>query len=352
MLTGTDETLRREALALLLRLATQGDDFDSEVVQADAKPVHEWVATAGTSPFLSERRTVVVRNLLRVDPKESRPAGKKAEHPFAQGLKSLPPTALLILVADEESGDEAKQRRLDTVRKAWAAVVESGGGKVYEFSVDPKAVPQMLREEAKAHGKRLSASAATLLAEMTGARYGQALQELHKLCLYVGDALDVLEADIKKAVAPDREYNVFALIDAIVEGDSGKALTQLRRLFDKADQVESEAYPRVFPLLARQFRLVWQARLCLEEGCSLSAVPDPVRALMPKSPSLIAEREWSQSRAMRAARRIDLTQLSIVFRELAEADAKMKGILPGYTPIDTLETMTLRMARACGSANG
>jgi hypothetical protein len=108
MLSGEEEALRRRALTEILRLATEDGDFDLQTFEAgDAEP-GEWIASAGTSPFLSARRTVVVRHLLRRD-----------EIDGIGGLKTLPESALLVLVADEESGDESKQRRLATVRKNW-----------------------------------------------------------------------------------------------------------------------------------------------------------------------------------------------------------------------------------------
>jgi hypothetical protein len=49
---------------------------------------------------------------------------------------------------------------------------------------------------------------------------------------------------------------------------------------------------------------------------------------------------------MALARRITFAQLASALEILSEADARLKGILTGFTPIDTLERMVIEMAAA------
>src|SRR5687768_17322755 len=92
MLSGDEDALRTRALQELMAAATMEDDFDLQVMDAGDSSPMEWSASAGTTPFLSSRRTVVVRHLLRLDGIDTR------------GWGDLPETALMILVADEEGG--------------------------------------------------------------------------------------------------------------------------------------------------------------------------------------------------------------------------------------------------------
>ncbi len=352
LIGGAEEALRRAALrALLAAVSPDEEDFDRESIFADAKAPMEWVASAGTAPFLSPRRTTLIRNLLRVDPRDWAGGGavKDKDHPLAKAFLGLPDTALLVLVADDESGDEAKQRTLAGLGKRWASLVTAGGGFVASFDVDPKKVAEAVRQEVQGRGLKMSPAAASLLAEMSGGRLSVALAEIEKLAVYIGASDTIRESDVREAATPEKEYNVYGLVDAVVAGEQGRALTQLRILFDRADRVENEAFPRVFPTLLRQFRLIWQARLCIEDGCSPKAPSSAVRAMLPEKPNLSTEGDWSQERAMRAARRIGLAATRACFDELVDADAKMKGLRPSFDAMDTLEQMVLRMCVACRS---
>src|SRR5471030_1348080 len=106
LLEGEEEAWRQTALQELLAAAQiQRDDFDLQTFSADESKPKDWFAAAGTSPFLADRRTVIVRHLLRLGIEEL--TGTKP--------KELPPTALVILVADDETGDDNKQARLKTL---------------------------------------------------------------------------------------------------------------------------------------------------------------------------------------------------------------------------------------------
>src|SRR5947209_8185433 len=122
MLSGSEDRMRMAALNELLTAASGGDDFDLEVFIADSSTPSQWYGSASTAPFLSPRRTVVVRNILRKDPKEVQ-------------LQTLPQTGLLVLVADDEGGDADKQRRVDTWKKSWGNLVAKSGGTVIELSL-------------------------------------------------------------------------------------------------------------------------------------------------------------------------------------------------------------------------
>ena len=106
LLSGEEHELRRRALtAILAELGPSDDDFDREEFDAGSSDYLTWMGSASTVPFLSERRVVIVRHILRQDPDDVK-------------LPDLPPSALLVLVADEEAGDDDKQRRFRTDRKS------------------------------------------------------------------------------------------------------------------------------------------------------------------------------------------------------------------------------------------
>lgn len=352
LLAGEEDVLRRRDLAEIFRVhGVAPDDVEVETVLADTRDPKEWTASASIAPFFPDgRRVVLVRNVLRVNPAEEwdeKPKSK--DHPFVREIKALPETGLLVLVADDEPGDEDKQARMQSVLKRWADIVTAGGQTVLASKTDPKDVMEQVRKVARESGKHLSPATATLLTEMTGGSLTLALGELEKLVLYVGDAENIQDHDVRSVVTPEQEYNVYQLVDAIVAGDSGGALKQLRTLVTRNDKIEGQAFSRIFPTVGRQFRVIWQARLCLDADCRVSSPSPEVLGMFPSKPRINEEREWSQQRAVRAARRLSLGQIRRVFNELVEADAKIKGLGAAYSTKETVEQMVLRMATVCRS---
>ena len=344
-----ESALRRKAVQdIYEQLGIEPGDMDVETIIADDRDPAEWTAVASSVPFFGDRRIVLVRNLLRVDPAQTWDAKPKAgSHAFIDELASLPPTAMLVLIADDEQGDEDKQRRLETVSKRWHAIVEAADGYVPSLEAGHSDISGELRAKAKAAGKHMTPSTATLLTEMTGGSLSIALGELDKVVQYVGDAEAIQDSAVMAVVEPEQEYNVYQLVDHIVAGDSAKALRQLRTLFSGRGKLEGQAFSRIFPTIARQFRLVWQARLCLDANSTVRNPAASVLEMFPLKPRIEKERDWLQNKAVRAARRIGLSQIQGVFAELVEADAQIKGLRPSVSTTETVETMVLRMAALC-----
>lgn len=321
---GDEDFLRRRFLRQVLDLSgITPDDFDFESFLADSRPPMDWVASASTTPFMGERRTVVVRQVLRVDPKEF--------PNFA-----LPETARLILVADEESGGDDKQRRLGTLHKNWDALVKKLKGASLIASSDSKQTPNLIRDEAKALGKQMSMPAANLLVEITGGSLTRCLEEIEKLAAYVGDRDTIKESDIRLVATPSREWNVYNMVDAAIAGNTGDAIRQLRILTESATKADEAAQRAILPALIRQFRLIWQARVAIEGGGI-----GVVREQFPDRPSLATEAHWSSDRAMRNAKKLTRHQIQICFQLIADADSRLKGALPAYTAMETLERLLL-----------
>ncbi|RYG25040.1 DNA polymerase III subunit delta [bacterium] len=332
LIVGDEELLRRRALEGVLAAAgVDKDDFDLEAFEGDETDPETWLAAAGTAPFLAEKRTVVVRHLLRCDPEKLREGA----------LAGLPETGLLVLVADEESGDNADRRA-----KAWTKAVGKAKGAVIECNADPKKAAEAIRPELARLGKTMSPQAAATLLEMTGGSLSRATDELEKLSLYVGDAERIDEAAVRAVVVPSREWNVFSMIDAILEANVPEALRNLRILVGSAAKAADVAHASIIPLTSRALRLAWQARVCLDAGRNPGDAGPEIRATFPDKPNLAKEPPYRQSRVMASARKTTLPALAACLGVLADTDSRLKGALPNYTPIDTLERMVLEMVEA------
>jgi DNA polymerase-3 subunit delta len=263
---------------------------------------------------------------------------------FGAQCAALPDYALLILVADEETGDDSRQNRFKTLRTQWEKAVAAGKGTVEKFEVSPKEVQDAIRKEASRLGKKISERCTQLLAEMTGGSLSRAIEELEKVAIYVGDADTVREEDVRNAVVPSRDWNVFKLCDAIVRDNASESIRQLRILVESPQRAEEAAFRSILPMLSRQFRLLWQARACVEAGTSVQHAPDAVTKSFPAKPNLASEQPYRQSALISSARGATYDKLSQCFALVADADARLKGLLPAYSAMETLESAVLGMA--------
>lgn len=330
LLAGDEGGLRKRALDEMLALAAGGDDFDVETFTGDSSSPVDWFASAGTAPFLSPRRVAVVRNALRYP------------SPEVMGDPKLPETALVILVADDEGGEE-RDRKAEAGAKKWENAVKAAKGATYVFKIDPKELVDTLRVEAKNLGKTLSPVAAERLAEMCGGSLSRALDELTKLVLFVGPTGAIGEQDVEDVVIPSREWNIFKLIDAVVKGDASQALRQLRIMIGSNNKAEGVAFGTIFPMLSRQVRLIWQARGILDAGGSPDNAPAVVASHLPARPNILSEKDYPRKLAFQFARNVSLRQLEEAMNVIADTDARMKGLLPGFSTSDSLERMVLEL---------
>ncbi len=351
LLSGTDEALVREALKEVVAAAGLNDgDMDIESFAADARQPIDWIGCASSVPFLGDWRMVVVRNIGRVSPAKQWSEKVSKTHSFVKELSSLPEYGRMILVSDQEQGDTSKQDQVKSATEQWKKLVEHAGGAVFSFEPDPaKAVDQII-EFVKGKGKKISRPAATKISEMLGGQVGHAQSELEKVLIYIGDAPEVREADIELLVTPETDYNVFQLADAVCQGDAGLALKQMALLTERHPRLEQEVFPRVFPILIRQFRLLYQARVFVDARCHPANPTAEVRAQMPEKPNILTEREWLQKKMMGNAQRIPLKRISKCLEEIQTADAKLKGMAPAFSTTETLETLILNLSRLCSPA--
>lgn len=345
LLSGEEEYPRRKALeAILAAVAPQGNDFDCQVFDADASTPSEWLASASTTPFLSEKRTVVVRHILRAAAPEEL-FGKNCEN-----LKGLPPFSLIVFVADDEPGDENRQRRLKTLRANWESAIDKAKGFVFAFKSDAKSVQKVLREEIESRGCTITPKALETLQEMTGGSLSRGLDEIDKLTLFCENGT-IREDDVNQVVFASREWNVFKMVDAVFAKNPNQAVSHLRIVVGGSARPEEVAFSTIIPQLMNQLRLLWQARICVENGVEPSKVPEALAAAFSEKPNLAKEPDWKQKRMMQAARKLSISQLAACIRIVADTDAALKGLLPSFSPQETLEQMVLRMVEAVGPSH-
>lgn len=333
LIEGSEDMLRRKALNELLHASGIGaDDFDCESLNADEQSMIEWIGAASTIPFLSERRTVIVRNLLRYLPEDQSKL---------KMLKDVPATGRLILVTDE---DPLNAERTKKEKTSWAKAVKDANGHTITCEIEQAKLAEEFIAHAKGLGKGMSRPAAAQLADMVSGSYSRGIGEVEKLSLYIGDAPEIREADVKASVAATHEWNIWALLDAVRVKRVGEAVRQLRIVNASNKKMADIAISSVLPQFTRYFRLLWQARVAVDAGVNPASVPKEIAAQFPSKPNWTEEKPGTTNRIIPQARKVNLDQIERCFAEIRLADSMLKGIEPAASDEDTMERLIMRLA--------
>jgi DNA polymerase-3 subunit delta len=320
---GPEDRRKRAALAALIERAVDADgrDFDVEYFDADASTTtaEAVIAAANGLPLFSEQRLVIVTDAGRL---RDRRQAKQAER-LAGMLGKLPPTACLVFVAWSEPEEDGRKRGVP--EKLEAAI--KAAGKVLHFAAaSPEDAATFAVAEAAARGKKLAPGLAAALVRATGPDMDRVSGEVEKLSLYAGDRPAISAEDVRTLVPVPPEENIFHLLDAVGERRGEQALRVLTELREMG-----EPPWRVMTLLARQIRLIWQAKYLIEEGVALnqaSAAPETVKALLPADGgvlSVLARQPFQAGKLARQARAFSWERLQRGLDRLVKTDAGTKG---------------------------
>ncbi len=259
-------------------------------------------------PFFANHRLVVVEGLLgRFGEAHARRGGRRATRDGARGLAewadladyldALPETTVLVL-------QDGKITPANPLLKALSAKVQAR----YFPPMRGRELQGWITARARDAGARITPQAIALLAEFSGGDLRLLEQELRKLALYAGDS-QVDEDMIRGLVSSAREARVFDLIDAVVQGRQAVAMQTLEMLLSQGEPV-----PLMLTLLARQVRLMVQAKDLTEAG-----VQGPkLGAALGVGSDFVVRKATEQARAY------GMPQLRALYQRLLDTDLAIK----------------------------
>ena len=346
ILSGSDTFARNSALQKLMA-ASGGEPEETEHFRGDTKDPISWIGSVSTAPFFSERRVAIVKSIRRCSIEKFWEEALDKKHALVVELSKLPETSLLILIDDDEAGSDFGSRENSTI-KQWIKAVTLAGGTSLQFQIDPAKTVELIRAKSKELGKQISVKAANVLSEMVLGKPDVAIAELEKVALFVGEREEIREADIRLVAIADHEYNVFWLVDAMLNGNANKAMQQFQKLCAQSQKVEEQIFPRVFPTLQTEIRKIWAAKLCIDQGQNPISPSADLDGWLPAK-RLSNDRDFVQEKVIRAARRFDFDILEQCLMQISDADAEIKGQKPGVSAVESFERMTLELCRLCSS---
>ncbi|MCX8053073.1 MAG: DNA polymerase III subunit delta [Armatimonadetes bacterium] len=323
---GNDDFQKRQALDELLSslVASEFADFDLEEIEADTATCDRIIAGLNVPPFGSGRRVVLIQFANKMNPAEQEKLAARLEH--------VPPTGCLVMVNPAVERSDSKPKRgsevigelVRAIRRV-GQVREFGGGTSMERS---KQAREFAISLFASFGKQITSEAMMLFLQRAGDDFGIIATEVQKLVDYTLDRDKITRSDVEEVTSETPEEKVFKMVDAVATRNASQALRFLREIFDAGDDPRSDA-PRVLALLARQFRLIWQARMLAEAGVRVVdkvEVSEDLKSALPSSPNILELSPWQVERARKHANGFSHYDLARCFTAIARADAMLKGV--------------------------
>jgi DNA polymerase III subunit delta len=326
ILWGEDEFSRAEALLEIKK--SLGDPAmlatNTTVLEGRNLTLNELKASVQAVPFLARARLVIVQGLLARFETAPKSAGVKKTNggpkaddaaPFADCLKSLPPSTVLVLTDSIEVKKPFLQKNA-----LFTAVAEKAEVKPFSHLKGPK-LSQWIDARISRLGGSISRQANNLLMEAVGGDLYTLSHEIEKLAAYTAGR-QIEEKDVRAVVSASQEIDIFTLIDAVMEHQAGPAETILQKLLQNGT-----APPQILALIARQVRVLIQIK-------EMKALKRPVAEIQ-TAVGIFYPYIWDKT--SRQAARYSGDSLKKIYLKLLNTDLAIKtGRFEGDLALDIL----------------
>ena len=342
---GDDDYAKQRELDALLASLVAPDlaDFDLERLEGDSATAERVMTGVSIVPFGSPQRVVLVRYANKMDEQE--------QEKLASRLEQIPASGCLVLAVPAAEKASGRPRRGSEVIGGLSKAVRKVG-QVREIGrmKSGEAIGFARSLIAKA-GKKIDSAAASALVARVGTDSSIIASEVQKLIDYTGDSPGISEADVALVTSETPEEKIWKLVDAIGARRPPEALRLLGELFDAGDDPKGDA-PRTLAMIARQFRLIWQAKMLLSSGVKNLARADVGQDLQSALPSdgnivdLVARQPWQAGRLANHARAFSRQDLARAFECIGRTDMTIKQAIEGpEDPRLLMELLIISLAR-------
>jgi DNA polymerase-3 subunit delta len=208
----------------------------------------------------------------------------------------------------------------------WFKAIESRGIVVQVWPVNARDLPGWIAQRIKKAGLTADQDCIDIICHRVEGNLLAAAQEIDKLAVLVSES-HLTRDIVARAVADSSRFNVFALIDATLAGDSGKALNILNHL-----QAEGDDPLKILFFLTKEIRILLRMQAKINQGQNINGV-------------MQGERVWQNriapvSTALRNHTPDSLEQLLLHARLV---DQSVKGLMK-LKPWDELTDMVMALA--------
>ncbi|MBQ6715861.1 MAG: DNA polymerase III subunit delta [Clostridia bacterium] len=279
---GPEEYIKKSAMDKIREaILPAGLEILNETVM-DAPNARQLIESAETLPVMAEKRLIVIKDtplLTGAKAKDEQDENEKIEKWLSNGA---PDTAVIIFYV---RGDADKRKKLYKTLEKHAKVVS------FQYLTDPE-ISKWIQSRLKPKKKTMKQDAVSTLLFYAGRDLTRLSGEVDKLAAYVGEAATIEEKDVKTAVTPSAESNVFLMIDSLVASKAKTAYEILNAMLDAG-----ESPVTILAMLIRQLRLMTHVRLLRDENLSLPEIEKKT-----KLTNFVAKKVYGQTNKLSAKR--------------------------------------------------
>ncbi|MGI6367982.1 MAG: DNA polymerase III subunit delta [Anaerolineae bacterium] len=276
---GDDEFTRSEEIARFRARIQEDGMGEINISTYDGKTIAlaELLSACNTLPFFSDKRMVMVTDMLqRYEGRANKRLADEAEA-LAQFLPHLPESTRLVFV---------ESIRLAHDNPVLRKVRDYSNAYIHEFAAlrpnrpeEARQLQQWITARARAKGLAIEPAATARLIEAAGGDLRRLDAELDKLGAYADYARDIRADDVLSLVTPDPETPIYQLLDHLCQRRRGDALHSLHNVLASDPRSANGIYPlaaiagRLSQLLATK-DLLERQRLALPQAAKALKVAD------------------------------------------------------------------------------
>ncbi|WP_437882729.1 DNA polymerase III subunit delta [Pseudomonas sp. LRF_L74] len=302
VISGDEPLLCQEATDAIRSAARNQGFSEREVFHAESNFDWGLLYEAGASLSLFAEKRIIELRIANGKP------GDKGTAAILEYLQRPPEDTLLLISLPKLDGSTQKTK--------WAKALIDGTASQFlqVWPVEANQLPQWIRQRLADSGMTATQEALELIATRVEGNLLAAAQEIEKLKLLAeGNQIDA--ATVQAAVADSARYDVFGLIEAVLNGESSHALRMLEGL-----RGEGQEALFIVAMLARELRQLASIAQQYSQGVPLE------KAFSSARPPIWDKRRPLVSKALQRHTAARWQQLLI---DTQRIDAQVKGQEPG-----------------------
>ncbi|MFA6423103.1 MAG: DNA polymerase III subunit delta [Patescibacteria group bacterium] len=275
---------------------------DMNLVEIDATEANYdfLINQISASPFLANKRLVIIKYLSRSDP--------KLKERLLAHLKKIPDSTVLFFY--EESIDR-RTNFLDIFIKAKIPIEEF-------TALSQIKLKNWIKSEFEPSGVNITSSALEKLISSSGSNLWNMGEDIKKIINYkvgqkhfkTAESLDVTEKDVSLLVKETIEVNVFHYVDFLISGDLKKSLDYLQVLLSSKEEPI-----RLLGLIVSQFRSLIMIKDLLDNNSGITS------GMVAKQTGI---NPYVVSKFVGRAKMVQMKSLKEKYNRLYECDKAMK----------------------------
>ncbi len=294
VLYGPDEYRRSEALhALLGEIPESARSLNVTTLDGKRFKLDTFIQACEAFPFLHDRRTVVVTDLLK-----HQKAGKERDE-LKSYLDRIPTWSDVVFMENEE---------FDKRNAIFNHISKIGQTKEFLHPKETELI-RWIGDHARTLNVTIDNPATARLITLVGNNGRTIINELTKMATYVRPGGMITATIVDLLVSDDTEENMFAFVDALAARRKGLALAKLHNLLD-----DGQAPQYVIFMIARQLRILLQVQI-LDQQRTRSA---DIAATVGLRPGFLTDKAIEQARGFTS------TELERLHAHLLKLDHQSK----------------------------